>query len=184
MRHSLVVGLHLNMPRAQIVDDAVREHRNRVWWTAYIFDRIFATNLGDPVSVPDEVMGVSLPSNLPSPPGDFVDSAYFVARIRLMSLFSDAVESIYDRNPQARSRRPPLGERIEAAHRKLCVWKESLAPELHLDFNGEGDSKSAIVSLHLQYYQVSHSITLLRRACAQDSTPLSVKQPAQLELTD
>lgn len=155
MRHSLVVGLHLNMPKSQIVDDAVREHRNRVWWTAYVFDRIFATNLGDPVSVPEEVIGASLPTDLPSPPGDFVGSACFIARIRLMSVFSDAVESIYDRNPQAKLQRPPLGQRIEAAYRKLCDWKRSLLPELQMDPGSETEARSMIVSLHLQYHQVS-----------------------------
>lgn len=72
-----------------------------------------------------------------------------------MSLFSDAVESIYDRNPQAGDRRQPLGERIEAAHTKINDWKRSLSPELHLDFDGERESRSMIISLHMQYYQVN-----------------------------
>lgn len=155
MRLSLVVGLHLDMPRSQILDDAVREHRIRVWWTGYVFDRIFATNLGDPVSVPDDVMSVSLPNDLVHPPNDFVNSDCFIVRIRLMSVFSDAVESIYDRSPQAGTQRPPLGQRIEAAYKKIREWRSSLAPELQMDLSRERESWSMIVSLHLQYHQVN-----------------------------
>lgn len=34
------MGLHLNIPETQMRDAGEREHRNRIWWTAYTLERI------------------------------------------------------------------------------------------------------------------------------------------------
>src|SRR5688572_24726671 len=62
VRMAVIMGLHLNIPAAQLSDPVQREHRNRVWWTAYIFDRMWATKLGCPPAIQDEDVKVDLPS--------------------------------------------------------------------------------------------------------------------------
>ncbi|KAJ3954945.1 hypothetical protein N0V92_008530 [Colletotrichum tropicale] len=85
-RLAVVMGLHLNVPESQLRDVAAREHRNRVFWTAYIFDRMWASKLGHPVCVQDVDIEVDLPSNPTvdeSIADDFADASYFVASVKL-----------------------------------------------------------------------------------------------------
>ncbi|KFH46976.1 putative transcriptional regulatory protein-like protein [Hapsidospora chrysogenum ATCC 11550] len=65
VRFSVIMGLHLNVPRHQLPSRELREHRNRVWWTAYILDRSWACMLRKPVSIQDEDIDVDLPSKFP-----------------------------------------------------------------------------------------------------------------------
>ncbi|KAG7047340.1 hypothetical protein JMJ77_0010692 [Colletotrichum scovillei] len=81
-RLAVVMGLHLNVPETQLRDAAAREHRVRVWWTAYIFDRMWAAKLSHPVAVQDIDIEVDLPSNPvvdDNIADDFADASYFVA---------------------------------------------------------------------------------------------------------
>lgn len=119
-----------------------------------MFDRICATNLGDPVSVPDDVIGTGLPVDLVDPAGDFVNSEYLIARINLMRVFAEAVESIYDRNSRLERQRPPLGRRIEDLYGKICHWENTLPGHLRLGGHLDGEARSIVVSLYLSYYQV------------------------------
>ncbi|KMU89092.1 hypothetical protein CIHG_07025 [Coccidioides immitis H538.4] len=54
VRFGIIMGLHLNVPQNQLPSRELQEHRNRVWWTAYILDRSWACMLGKPVSIQDE----------------------------------------------------------------------------------------------------------------------------------
>ncbi|KAM0490622.1 hypothetical protein ACHAP8_011392 [Fusarium lateritium] len=88
VRLSVVMGLNLNVPESQLRDAGAREHRNRVWWTAYSFDRMWASRLGHPVAIREDEIQVDLPTDpvLEIPSDDFTDSSYFIASIRLASL--------------------------------------------------------------------------------------------------
>ncbi|KAF7624676.1 hypothetical protein AFLA_009917, partial [Aspergillus flavus NRRL3357] len=48
IRMAIIMGLHLNIPESQLSNACEREHRNRVWWTAYTLDRMWAAKLGYP----------------------------------------------------------------------------------------------------------------------------------------
>lgn len=39
-----------------------REHRRRVWWTLYLFDRLTSSKLGFPLAIQDHDIDVELPS--------------------------------------------------------------------------------------------------------------------------
>ncbi|KAF7557809.1 hypothetical protein G7Z17_g449 [Cylindrodendrum hubeiense] len=89
MRMAIVMGLHLNIPVSQLRDLEAREHRRRVFWTTYIFDRIWASKLGHPSAIHDDDIEVDLPSNLSvaeTIASDFPDAAYYIANLRLASL--------------------------------------------------------------------------------------------------
>ncbi|KAF4472184.1 hypothetical protein FALBO_904 [Fusarium albosuccineum] len=105
VRLSVVMGLHLNVPESQLRDAGAREHRNRVWWTAYSFDRMWASRLSHPVAIQDDDIEVDLPSDpvLETPSDDFADSAYFIASISLAKLSARIINSIYTRKPQQKT---------------------------------------------------------------------------------
>ncbi|KAM5362794.1 hypothetical protein ACJZ2D_012326 [Fusarium nematophilum] len=120
VRLSVVMGLHLNVPESQLRDAAAREHRNRVWWTAYSFDRMWASRLGHPVAIQNDDIQVDLPSDavLETHPDDFGDSAYFIASIRLARLSGRIIDSIYTRKPQKKT----LSQRVQEALRDLRAF--------------------------------------------------------------
>lgn len=153
MRISVVMGLHLNVPESQLSDAGVREHRNRVWWTAYIFDRMWSSKLGHPVAVRDDVIDVDMPSNpvFNGATDDFCDSSYLIASIRLARLSGRILHSIFSRKPQQKS----LSLRVQEALKDLRQWVEDLPPHLHIEQSVDvSDVSPKPVSLHLSFNQV------------------------------
>ncbi|KAF6828320.1 fungal specific transcription factor domain-containing protein [Colletotrichum plurivorum] len=157
-RLAVVMGLHLNVPESQLRDVAAREHRNRVFWTAYTFDRMWAAKLSHPVCVQDVDIEVDLPSNPPVDAGvsdDFPDASYFVASVKLARVLGRIVPSIYRRRNQQTS----LSHRVQEALNDLRGWFEELPPQLHIDSEAAfGDSPKPI-SLHLNFNQCAVSVT-------------------------
>ena len=99
VRFTIIVGLHLNARHHQLPSRELREHRNRVWWTAYILDRSWACMPGEPVSIQDEDIDVDLPSKFlwtsRSTMEDFADTGYYIASLRVANLGVQIAGSIY-----------------------------------------------------------------------------------------
>ncbi|KAJ3528095.1 hypothetical protein NM208_g10371 [Fusarium decemcellulare] len=147
VRLSVVMGLHLNVPESQLRDAGAREHRNRVWWTAYSFDRMWASRLSHPVAIQDDDIEVDLPSDpvLDTPSDDFADSAYFIASISLAKLSARIINSIYTRKPQQKT----LSQRVQEALRDLRAFVEGLPAHLHLEATDGPEPSPKPLSLHL-----------------------------------
>ncbi|KAH7009938.1 fungal-specific transcription factor domain-containing protein [Ilyonectria destructans] len=182
VRLSVIMGLHLNVPESQLSDPSVREHRNRVWWTAYSFDRMWASRLGHPVAIQDEFIEVDLPSDpvLASNQDDFKDAAYLVASVRLARLAGRIGYSIYNRNPQETS----LSQRVQEALKDLRNWVEELPDHLHIDPKDHNvDPSPKPLSLHLYFNQCVISATrpillhvLRTHVATWDTQPISEPQ--------
>ncbi|KAJ0418611.1 fungal-specific transcription factor domain-containing protein [Aspergillus carlsbadensis] len=153
-RTAVIMGLHLNVPHSQLNDPCVREHRNRVWWTAYCFDRMWAAKLGYPAAIRDDEIDVDLPSNPVSDErsvSDFPDRDYFVARIGLSRLSGRIIHSIYgQRSPQT-----SLSLRVQEAFRDLRHWLEDLPLSLRIDSKHEAELDPRARSLHLLFNQLA-----------------------------
>ncbi|KAL2262970.1 hypothetical protein VTK26DRAFT_8759 [Humicola hyalothermophila] len=132
LRMAVILGLHLNMPSPQQHNDpAEREHRIRVWWTAYVLDRMFASVLGCPPAIQDEDVKVDLPST-PNVEGraadDFRFSDYHAAFAKLAGISMRAVRSIYTRHHHAST----LFSRVQQRVKELKAWVKELPQCLHL----------------------------------------------------
>ncbi|KAF5986060.1 transcription activator [Fusarium bulbicola] len=140
VRLSVVMGLHLNVPESQLRDAGAREHRNRVWWTAYSFDRMWASRLGHPVAIQDDDIEVDLPTDpvLDTPSDDFADSSYFIAGLRLARL---------------------AAKRVQEALRDLRAFVEELPPHLHIEPTDAPEPSPKPLSLHLYFNQVAITAT-------------------------
>ncbi|CEL01817.1 hypothetical protein ASPCAL01395 [Aspergillus calidoustus] len=154
VRQAIIMGLHLNIPASQMSDVGEREHRNRIWWTAYTFDRMWAVKLGYPSAIQDGKVEVDLPCN---PVGldnaavlDFPDCAYFVARIRLARLSDRVINSIYGHKALESS----LSSRVQDAFGDLRQWLKELPPSLQIDSSDEGELDPKARSLHLLFNQL------------------------------
>lgn len=150
VRLAVIMGLHLPAPPSVIRDARLREHRNRIWWTAYTFDRMWAAKLGYPNSISDCEINVALPTHSATAGygEEGPESAYLEARIGLARLCGDLVGLIYGESPQQKT---SLYRRVQRAFNQLQSWKKDLPDSLKV--NGRPLDPRA-VSLHLLWNHV------------------------------
>ncbi|XMA11498.1 hypothetical protein WAI453_004289 [Rhynchosporium graminicola] len=100
MRHALVIGMNHNIGPSQIVDPVAREHRVQIWWTIYIFDRMWESKMGIPNSILDEDIHVDMPTTI-SPKelhdAQFPDTEYATASVDLAKIAGEAITKTYSR---------------------------------------------------------------------------------------
>ncbi|KAJ5504531.1 Major facilitator superfamily domain general substrate transporter [Penicillium fimorum] len=68
MRMGLTIGLNHNIQESQLIGPVERQHRIQIWWTIYIFDRMWGSKMGLPMQILDEDIHVDMPSTI-SPAG-------------------------------------------------------------------------------------------------------------------
>jgi hypothetical protein len=156
VRFSIITGLHLNVPRHQLPNRELQEHRIRVWWTVYILDRSWACMLGKPVSIQDEDIDINLPSTSQLSPEsiseDFADTDYLIASLRIANLGAQITASIYSR----RTHREPFSHRVQQALRDLGSWLQQLPDPLYTAINDvPSHAAMPIITLYLYFNQVS-----------------------------
>lgn len=163
IRFGIITGLHLNVPRQQLSDHGLREHRKRIWWTTYILDRNWACMLGQPVSIQDSDIAVDLPSHAPSDVAggaeDFEDPEYLSANVRVANLGAQIAARIYGRGP---SHRKAFSCRVQQALRDLGAWLRGLPTHLRTAMDqAPPDSSMPIMALHLYFNQVRKSLEVV-----------------------
>ena len=156
MRLGLILGLNHNIPERQCINPIEREHRVRIWWAVYIFDRMWGSKTGFPLQIRDEDIHVDMPTELQLNTAvaaeQFSDTAYLVASVQLARIVGQIVEKIYSRKEQGGSflqRQQRLLLALQGLMRELPVHIRLPLP------GGEGLPAKHIVSLHLQFNQVS-----------------------------
>ncbi|KAF5683803.1 c6 transcription factor [Fusarium circinatum] len=152
-RLSVILGLHLNFPQHQL-DPELQEHRNRVWWTAYILDRSWAWMLGKPVSIQDDDIGVALPSasalSTNSAAQDFADTKYQTAGIRVANLGAQITGSIYSRRTHVTS----FSCRVRQALQDLGGWLQELPDPLRTAMDQvPPNAAMPVITLYLYFNQ-------------------------------
>lgn len=156
-RTAMVIGLHLNVPESQLPDPRIREHRKRLFWTAFVLDRIFASKLNHPPAILDDDIDLDLPSEVPTsiPNDSFGDPEYQVANITLARLLSCVIRSVYSVRKQAEGTCADVSSRAKACLNDLQSWYEGLPRRFQIDDKAMDDHhERQILSLHLRFYQV------------------------------
>lgn len=168
MRSAIVIGLHLTIPEPQLPDAATREHRKRLFWTAYVFDRLCASNLNHPPAIQDDDISVELPCDgvfTQTRTSSFVDAEYHIANIRLAGLRTAVIRSVYNVQSQAQGTCANLSNRVQTCLKDLQLWYQQLPRLLQIDETAMDDPQDLrVVSIHLFFYQVSHPASCSRRA--------------------
>lgn len=154
LRVCVILGLHIEISESQVRDKALREHRCRLWWTAYCFDRMWASKIGWPPSIPDDSVEIGLPSDegLPSEArSELHDAEHIVFVVRLARLTMNAVNSLYVRKRQPTS----FSERVQTTVQALSEWSTDLPARLQLNAEDTGSQNERhVVFLHLSFNQV------------------------------
>ncbi|PYH34215.1 Zn(II)2Cys6 transcription factor [Aspergillus neoniger CBS 115656] len=150
MRLGLILGLNHNIPERQCTDPIERQHRVRLWWAIYVFDRMYTSKFGFPLQIRDEDIHVDMPTDVASPAAEeqFSDTAYSVASIRLSQIIGKTIDKIYCRKQHAES----FLQREQQLLLALQDWLKSLPEHIKLRSEDSPPPKH-IVSLHLQFNQ-------------------------------
>ncbi|KAI2819298.1 transcriptional regulator family: Fungal Specific TF [Aspergillus niger] len=150
MRLGLILGLNHNIPERQCTDPIERQHRVRLWWAIYVFDRMYTSKFGFPLQIRDEDIHVDMPTEVASPAAEeqFSDTAYSVASIRLSQIIGQTIDKIYCRKQHAES----FLQREQQLLLALQDWLKSLPEHIKLRSEDSPPPKH-IVSLHLQFNQ-------------------------------
>lgn len=159
MRTAVTMGLHVDVPASQLGDPAIREHRVRVWWTAYILDRMCAVKLTQPVSIADDAVETELPADRGLSDVDFEDPQILIANVKLAKHASEVITSVYRRRKQD----TPFSLRVQKVVRDLWHWVEELPDHLKIDKTAvSGTSSRTVVRLHLSFNQVRNDYSFMQ----------------------
>lgn len=151
MRLGLTVGLNHNIPESKCPDPVQRQHRTRLWWAIYVFDRMYGSKVGWPIQISDADIYVDMPSNVP---GDIhndhtSDTEFLTASIELAKITGQVIDHVYSRKVFPES----FLQREQKLLISLKEWCCALPPQIRL--SREGPVPMNVISLHLQFNQVS-----------------------------
>ncbi|KXJ90253.1 fungal-specific transcription factor domain-domain-containing protein [Microdochium bolleyi] len=153
VRQGTVIGLNHNIAPDLLPGRATQEHRTRVWWTAYLLERLFASKMGHSISVHENDITVSMPSQEGLPEaslGDFIDVDHVQASIRLAKLSREIITSIYNRNATQ-----PFSQRVQKTLAELRAWVKELPSHLQIESREPGRPLMRHVKwLHLTFNQL------------------------------
>ncbi|KAH7084254.1 fungal-specific transcription factor domain-containing protein [Paraphoma chrysanthemicola] len=153
IRLGLIIGMQLNVPNHQSQDRSAAEHRVRLWWTAYVLDRICTTKIGLPVSISDDDIQVDLPSVLDAnslDKDDFGDVEYELRSIELSRISAASMVQIYLK----RGHHNPFSQRVQATLKDLNKWMDILPARLQLKTEDSLTQENHVIYLHLRFNQV------------------------------
>ncbi|OQE27041.1 hypothetical protein PENFLA_c006G08354 [Penicillium flavigenum] len=174
MRLGLTVGLNHNIPESKCPDPVHRQHRTRLWWAIYVFDRMYGSKVGWPIQIADADIYVDMPSNVP---GDIhndhtPDTEFLIASIELAKITGQVIDRVYSRKVFPES----FLQREQKLLISLKEWSCALPPQLRL--SRDGPVPMNVISLHLQFNQciMLASRPVLLHALIQATSPESIAE--------
>jgi hypothetical protein len=112
---------------------------------------MYGSKVGWPIQIADDDIHVEMPSTVPGGIHDeqFSDTQFLVASIHLARITGQVIEKVYSRKKQPDS----FLQREQKLLISLKQWAQALPPHVRLNRDGAGPKN--VVSLHLQFNQVS-----------------------------
>ncbi|KAL4786800.1 fungal-specific transcription factor domain-containing protein [Aspergillus varians] len=152
MRLGLCIGLNHNIPESQLIDPVERQHRVRIWWTIYIFDRMWASKMGLPSQILDDDIHLNMPASL-SPTQvyeeQFTDAEYIKANIKLACIVGETTAKVYSR----RRYNETFLQRAQKLLKAQKNWVDTLPEHLRLNVDDPEANTKHITSIHLAFNQ-------------------------------
>jgi proline utilization trans-activator len=150
LRMAISLGLHQEVSDPNL-DRVAREHRRRVWWSVYSMDRILCVKSGNPITIADEDIGVSLPSPLTEMDSHYTSAAVLSHYTQLSRILGKIMEGIYRKSRKTGS---SLLVSVQGIMSDLSNWQRDLPEELRFNFAQlDKDISRESVSIFLHYYQ-------------------------------
>lgn len=161
LRSALILGWHVdadmeNQNRFEL------EHRRRIWWTVYMFERMLSSKAGLPLSFADDSVSTELPydfrvdlQDFPRDENDvrgyyiFPSSDYINNCVTITQINAVILSSLYTKQPTANIL-PVVSDLVQ----RLFGWKNALPEYLCVDFSNEEVKISRLVAnLLTEYFQ-------------------------------
>ncbi|KAL4937279.1 fungal-specific transcription factor domain-containing protein [Aspergillus oleicola] len=167
MRMAINMGLHRSFS-ASSLHAHVRELRNRLWWSVYIADRLYTTDMGRPLSVNDSEIDAPLPKHMPDWANEAMNSTKvdtMIVLARHCQLLGRIVESVYCR-PSS------VGESVAICPSTFLMLKKALEDwqaQLPAHLTYQKYQTRSVAHLHLMYDQAN---LLLTRPCLNSAVVL------------
>lgn len=161
LRSTLILGWHVDADKENL-NRFELEHRRRIWWTVYMYERMLSSKAGLPLSFADDSVSTELPFdfriNLDDFPRDendvrgyyvFPSAEYINNCVTITQINAVILSSLYTKQPTANIL-PVVSDLVQ----KLFNWKNSLPDFLVVDFSKD-DLKITrlIVNLMTEYFQ-------------------------------
>ncbi|GMM28195.1 Put3 protein [Martiniozyma asiatica (nom. inval.)] len=155
LRASLLLGLHVDVGKDSL-NRFELEHRRRLWWTVYMYERMLASKAGLPLSLTDEDISTELPSDFDmSQPAAGCESyifpeAEFISNcVKITQINANILRKLYTRQPSTNIL--PIVHSLVVS---LLKWKKSLPDEINCDYNQkELKITRLVVNVMTEYFQ-------------------------------
>ncbi|QSS51219.1 C6 transcription factor [Histoplasma capsulatum var. duboisii H88] len=147
---AILLGLHQEVSDDSL-DDHDREHRRRLWWSVYSLNRVVCVKSGNPLTIEDEDIGVSLLSRLPDEPL-LCPATVLLHYTQLSITLGKIMTNVYrtPRNATAHN----LVSSVQSILSELAQWQSNLPQALQCDFtNLDAEISRQSVSIFLHYSQ-------------------------------
>ncbi|KAL1861096.1 hypothetical protein Plec18170_001611 [Paecilomyces lecythidis] len=151
VRSSTCLGLHRKIPGDSAMSPVEREHRTRLWWTVYVFDRSTCSKLGQPLTIQDADIDVDMPSSQVGPdfPTQLGRPDHLIAYINLAQITGYIMRDIYA--PSSKSNGGRFVQHVRSILQKLRKWDAHVPNSLR--WKTEGGVPRPVASLQLHYNQ-------------------------------
>ena len=155
LRASLSLGLHVDIGK-HVLNRYELEHRRRIWWTVYMYERMLASKAGLPLSITDDDISTALPDDfdMSSPPAGcenyiFPEAEFIRNCVKITQINTKILQKLYTRHP--------LSNILPVVHDlvfSLLKWKIDLPDFINCDFSvPELKISRLVVNLMTEYFQ-------------------------------
>lgn len=161
LRSTLILGWHVDAEKDNL-NRFELEHRRRIWWTVYMYERMLLSKAGLPLSFADDSVSTELPidfdMSLDDCPRDendirsfyiFPSAEYINNCVTITQINAIILSSLYTKQPTVNIL-PVVSDLVH----KLMQWKNALPPFLKVDYLQKNLKVSRlIVNLMTEYFQ-------------------------------
>lgn len=155
LRASLLLGLHVDIGKDSL-NRFELEHRRRLWWTVYMYERMLASKAGLPLSLTDEDISTELPNDFdmsnPFPCCEnyiFPEAEFISNCVKITQINANILRKLYTRQPSSNIL-PVVHEMVVA----LMKWKKELPNDINCDYSQKELTISRlVVNMMTEYFQ-------------------------------
>lgn len=155
LRASLILGMHVDAEK-ETLSRFELEHRRRLWWTVYMYERMLSSKAGLPLSLSDNSIATELPDDfdMTSPPPGcqhyiFPEAEYITNCVKITQINAKILTCLYQKQPDSNIL-PVLAEIVG----QLIQWKQRLPEFLSPDFSKRNLQISRLVTnIMSEYFQ-------------------------------
>ncbi|QLL34173.1 hypothetical protein HG536_0G00300 [Torulaspora globosa] len=155
LKASLIVGMHVDAQRESLTRYEL-EHRRRLWWTVYMFERMLSCKAGLPLSFMDETISTELPDDfdMSNPPSGsehyiFPEAEYIINCVKIVQINAQILNKLYQRQPSSN-----ILPTLKHIVKQLLEWRNNLSSFLQVDFRQKDLKISRLcTNMFTEYFQ-------------------------------